>query len=81
MIREEYSIDAMVYGMRALTIAAKASKDFPKSNHAWCYSFENLQGLCERLGLIKYIEGLLLSKKMEVASYAEKCLNLLAIEH
>jgi hypothetical protein len=32
---------------------------------------------CQRMELVKYLEGMLVSKKEQLASYAESCLNIL----
>jgi hypothetical protein len=75
LIREEYLIQSALYSMKALLFVVKETKNFPKDNLAWNFSVRRVRMECHRMELVKYLQGMMVSKKEELARCAGKCLN------
>jgi hypothetical protein len=75
VIREEYSTEAIVYGLKALYDVLIESKETPENNMVWMYSESRIKRECKQMGLTRFIEGLLVSKKDAVVHWAGKCID------
>jgi hypothetical protein len=61
--------------LKTLIQLHKLSTNFPQSNIAWYYNQKRIESECDRLGLIRYIEGLLVNKNNQISTLAETFLN------